>query len=306
MILSVSRRTDIPNYYFDWFLNRIKVGWVYVRNPINPRQVSKINLSPDVVDCIVFWSKNPSNAIDKLDYLLDYKFYFQFTLTCYERDVEPNLPDKNEELIPTFIRLSEKIGKEKVIWRYDPILLNNKYTIDYHINAFEQISARLANYTSKVIVSFIDLYAKTKRNTKELKLQELTDEKKYYLIQKLKQIAEKYNLTIQTCAENPDFQKIGISAGSCIDREYIEKLIGNKLSGSRDKSQREGCMCFESIDIGSYDTCLNGCKYCYANYNMERVQQKNRLYNDNSYMLCEKPKNTDKITERKVYSLKIV
>lgn len=306
MILSVSRRTDIPNYYFDWFLNRIKVGCVYVRNPINPRQVSKINLSPDVVDCIVFWSKNPSNAIDKLDYLLDYKFYFQFTLTCYERDVEPNLPDKNEELIPTFIRLSEKIGKEKVIWRYDPILINNKYTIDYHINAFEQMSARLANYTSKVIVSFIDLYAKTKRNTKELKLQELTDEKKYYLIQKLKQIAEKYNLTIQTCAENLDFQKIGISAGSCIDREYIEKLIGNKLSGSRDKSQREGCMCFESIDIGSYDTCLNGCKYCYANYNMERVQQKNRLYNDNSYMLCEIPKNTDKITERKVDSLKIL
>lgn len=306
MILSVSRRTDIPNYYFDWFLNRIKEGWVYVRNPINPHQVSKIDVSPDVVDCIVFWTKNPSNAIDKLDYLLDYKFYFQFTLTCYEKDVEPNLPDKDKELIPTFIRLSEKLGKEKVIWRYDPILLNNKYTLDYHLNAFEQMSARLANHTSKVIVSFIDLYTKTKRNTKELHLQDFTDEKKYYLTQRLKQIAEKYNLTIQTCAENLDLQKSGIPAGSCIDREYIEKLIGNKLSGSRDKNQRAGCMCFESIDIGSYDTCLNGCKYCYANYNIEHVRQKSTLYNENSCMLCGILKSADKITERRVSSLKIL
>ena len=137
MILSVSRRTDIPNYYSDWFYNRIKEGFLYVRNPFNPHQISRIDLSSQVVDCIVFWTKNPANMLARLDELQAYKYYFQFTLTGYGRDIEPNLPDKRNELIATFQKLSEKIGKEKVIWRYDPILINERYTVEYHLNAFE-------------------------------------------------------------------------------------------------------------------------------------------------------------------------
>ena len=137
MILSVSRRTDVPNYYSDWFINRLKEGFLYVRNPMNIHQISRINLSPEVIDCIVFWTKNPANMLGKLEYLQDYAYYFQFTLTGYGRDIEPNLPDKRKELIPAFQKLSEKIGKEKVIWRYDPILLSDKYTADYHLRAFE-------------------------------------------------------------------------------------------------------------------------------------------------------------------------
>ena len=138
MILSVSRRTDIPNYYSDWFIARIKEGFLYVRNPMNAHQISKIDLSPEVVDCIVFWTKNPANMIEKLEDLQKYMYYFQFTMTGYGKDVEPNLPNKREELIPTFKRLSEKIGKERVIWRYDPILISKRYTIDYHLKAFEE------------------------------------------------------------------------------------------------------------------------------------------------------------------------
>lgn len=123
MILSVSRRTDIPNYYSEWFLNRIREGFLYVRNPMNPRQISRIDLSPETTDCIVFWTKNPAPMLDRLEELKDYAYYFQFTLTGYGRDVEPNLPDKRKVLIPVFRALSEKIGKEKVIWRYDPIFL---------------------------------------------------------------------------------------------------------------------------------------------------------------------------------------
>ena len=121
MILSVSRRTDIPNYYSEWFINRIREGYLYVRNPMNFHQISKIDLSPRIVDCIVFWTKNPLPLMDQLDELKDYKYYFQFTLTGYGKDIEPGLPDKKKEMTDIFRRLSEKTGKEKVIWRYDPI-----------------------------------------------------------------------------------------------------------------------------------------------------------------------------------------
>ena len=143
MIISASRRTDIPNYYSEWFFNRIKEGYVLVRNPMNISQVSKISLSPDVVDGIVFWTKNPLPILDRLEELREYTYYFQFTLTPYGKDVEPNVPSKNDLIIPSFRKLSERIGKERVVWRYDPILFNDKYTMDYHIKYFKALAAKL-------------------------------------------------------------------------------------------------------------------------------------------------------------------
>jgi hypothetical protein len=159
MILSVSRRTDIPNYYSEWFLNRIKEGYLYVRNPMNTHQISKIKITPELVDCIVFWTKNPKPMMDKLDELKDYFYYFQFTLTGYGKDVEPNLPHKREKMIPIFQELSRKLGKEKVIWRYDPIMITDQYTVEYHMQAFREIAESLNGYTDKVIISFLDCYA---------------------------------------------------------------------------------------------------------------------------------------------------
>lgn len=199
MILSASRRTDIPNYYSEWFINRIREGFLYVRNPMNPHQISKINLSPDVIDCIVFWTKNPINMLGKLEELKPYMYYFQFTLTGYGRDVEPNLPHKREALIPTFQRLSEQIGKERVIWRYDPIFLSDRYTVEYHIKAFEEIVASLAGYTDKVVISFIDFYKKTMRNTRTLAIQQMTAQKTRTLAEKMAEIALRYSLDIETC-----------------------------------------------------------------------------------------------------------
>ena len=199
MILSASRRTDIPNYYSEWFINRIREGFLYVRNPMNAQQVSKINLSPDVIDCIVFWTKNPINMLGKLEELKPYMYYFQFTLTGYGRDVEPNLPHKREALIPTFQRLSEQIGKERVIWRYDPIFLSDRYTVEYHIKAFEEIAASLAGYTDKVVISFIDFYKKTMRNTRTLAIQQMTAQKTRTLAEKMAEIALRYSLDIETC-----------------------------------------------------------------------------------------------------------
>ena len=304
MILSVSRRTDIPNYYSDWFIARIKEGFLYVRNPMNAHQISRIDLSPEVVDCIVFWTKNPANMIEKLEDLKRYMYYFQFTLTGYGRDVEPNLPNKREELIPTFKRLSEKIGKERVIWRYDPILISKRYTMNYHLQAFEEIADNLADYTERVVISFVDFYSKTKRNARGLGIRQITDEEMFEVAGKMAQIASKYNLIIETCAEQINLQEVGIQHGSCIDKKLIERLLGCKLIAKKDKNQRAGCGCFESVEVGTYNTCLNGCKYCYANFNDRRVEDNIKLYNRDSVLLCGNITSDDRIIERKVKSMK--
>ena len=161
MIISASRRTDIPSYYSEWFYNRIKEGFVYVRNPMNIHQIGKISLSPDVVDGIVFWTKNPAPMLDRLGELEKYTYYFQFTVNPYSTDVEPNVPSKNDTIIPTFQKLSSIIGKERIVWRYDPILLNEKYTVDYHIKYFSMLADKLAYYTEKCTVSFLDMYKNT-------------------------------------------------------------------------------------------------------------------------------------------------
>lgn len=304
MILSVSRRTDVPNYYFDWFLNRIKEGFLYVRNPMNAHQISKIPLSADMVDCIVFWTKNPANALERLDELKGYQYYFQFTLTGYGKDVEPNIPDKKREIIPTFIKLSERIGKKRVIWRYDPIFISDKYTAEYHLRAFEEIAKSLSGYTDKVVISFVDMYDKTKRNTTDLNIKNITAGEMKDIAGKMYNIAHNYGLVIETCAEQIDLTDIGISHGSCIDKQLIEELIGCKIKVSKDKNQRDECGCVESVEIGSYNTCTNGCKYCYANFSPKSVEDNVRHYTPNSPLLCGIVRPDETVTERKVKSLK--
>jgi hypothetical protein len=149
MILSVSRRTDIPTYYSEWFFNRVKEGFVYVRNPMNIHQIGKILITPDVVDGIVFWTKNPLPMINRLEELNDYIYYFQFTLNSYGKDVEPNIPSKNDIIIPAFQSLSQRIGKDKVVWRYDPILFNENYTVKYHVKYFGMLVDKLAGHTER-------------------------------------------------------------------------------------------------------------------------------------------------------------
>lgn len=304
MILSVSRRTDIPNYFSDWFLNKVSNGYLYVRNPMNNHQVSKIEINREVIDCIVFWTKNPKNMIPKLDELKNYPFYFQFTLTPYDKDIEPGIPSKRDELIDTFITLSNKIGKERVIWRYDPILINNKYTLEYHIKTISEMADRLNGYTDKVIISFIDSYAKIKKNMKELEIADISVEDMKSIAREFTIIASRNNLLIETCAEMIELKEYGISHGKCIDDNLISRITGAKLDIKKDKNQRKECGCMESIDVGAYNTCINGCKYCYANFNESTVMNKNSLYNIESPLLCGDIGEEDRITERKVKSIR--
>ena len=274
MILSVSRRTDIPALYSDWFMERVAQGYVYVKNPFNAKQISKVIIKPDVVDCIVFWTRNPKPIMKRLDELdeLGYQYYFQFTITPYKEDLEKNNPNK-KEMIDAFIKLSQRIGKDRVILRYDPILITEEYIDSYHKKAFSMICEKLSSYTDKVIISFLDDYRKVSRNMKGQNLKELGHEHMIYITKSLVEIANKYQLPIETCAEAINLEEYGVAHARCIDGDLIEKIIGYRIK-RKDKldANRQYCGCMKCVDIGQYDSCIHDCLYCYANVNKEKAR----------------------------------
>lgn len=303
MILSVSRRTDIPAFYSEWFFNRIEEGFAYTRNPMNKNAVSKISLSPEVIDCIVFWTKNPALSFMKnLGLLNAYQYYFQFTITPYNEFIEQSIP-KKQLVINNFIKLSEKLGKGKVIWRYDPILLSKEYTVAYHTKYFEELAKRLHQYTDKCIISFIDFYKKCEWNLKDTSVRTLENSEIIELSTKLKDIADFYGIKIETCGEEFESDTIGINQGMCIDNKLIEKITGKRIKAKKDKNQRPFCGCMESVDIGEYNTCRHYCLYCYANINKETVANNSKMHVTTSPLLIGELKHNDIVKERKMYSL---
>lgn len=301
MILSVSRRTDIPRFYFEWFLNRLKEGYVLVRNPMNFHQVSRIELSPETIEFIVFWSKNPKPMIERLDELKPYPFYIQFTINAYDDVIEENLPPK-KELIETFKRLSDKTSPQQILWRYSPVLLTSKYTPEYHVEFFSEICTQLNGYTEKCNLSFIDMYAKIKTRMKEMGISEPDFEQKNFLANTFKRIAAENGIKIGACG-NLDLESSGIEKSQCIDGNLIAKLLNQNFEGGKDLNQREDCYCAPSIDIGTYDTCLNGCTYCYANSAKSKAEKRFEQHDTNSPILCSELTDKDKITERKMIRL---
>lgn len=249
MIVSASRRTDIPALFSEWFYNRVEKGFVLLKNPYNPLQVGRVTLTPDKVDGFVFWTKNAAPMLSRIHELDAFKYYFQFTITPYGQDVEKNIPDKKSIVIPAF----KKIEKGKAIWRYDPIFLNEKYTWDYHIQAFTKIAESLEGYATKAVTSFVDSYRTV--DLRPLKIQTLTVEQQKELAQQLFEIAEQHGIKLFSCAE-----ELGLPHSACVDG----KMFG--VDKPKDRNQRGLCQCVESVDIGSYSTCANGCAYCYANH----------------------------------------
>ena len=297
MILSASRRTDIPAFFSRWFFNRIEEGFVFVRNPFNRQQVSKIVLSPDLIECIVFWTKNPSNAfIEKLQRLdeLGYKYYFQFTLTSYDQTIEINVPRK-KEVIEKFRRISEGVGRKRIIWRYDPILLSGHFDMEYHKKYFEYLARVLSPYTEKCIISFLDFYPKIEKVLSAQGVSRMTPEEMTELAGIISSIAVRYNLKVECCCEEIDLSQFGITKSHCIDGEVIQKITGKDIGFKQDKNQRAGCGCVPSVDIGVYNTCRHNCIYCYANRSCD-VQILD--YDEDSPLLCSKLLVDDIIRER--------
>lgn len=305
MILSVSRRTDIPALYSKWFMGRLKEQYVLVRSPFNIHQVSHIPLSPNNIDAIVFWTKN-SYPIHKYLKEIDnmgYKYYFQYTITPYKKDMEENLPDK-KIIINYFQELSSLIGKEKVILRYDPVLITDDYTMNYHITAFEKLCNHTQGYTNKIIISFLDYYNNTFKNMKNHNIHNITADEMNILAEKFSSIASKYNLILESCAEKIDLEKYNIKHGKCIDDELIEKITGYKIKAPKD-NQRENCGCIKCIDIGEYNSCIHNCQYCYANINKDSAYKNFKKHNSSSPVLTgELDNEKDKIVDRNKNDLK--
>lgn len=301
LILSVSRRTDIPAFYTEWFFNRLKEGYVLVRNPMNYHQVSKVAINPDVIDCIVFWTKNPGNMLNKLDLLKEYNYYFQITITPYDNSIERYVPEKRR-VIESFKKLSSLIGKKRTIWRYDPIILNKEKSIEYHRQCFAELASQLNGSTERCIISFMDMYKKTESNMQNFTKKIVTNKDIIEIGQKLSNIALNHGLKLETCSESMDLMSVGIGHAKCIDDKLISDILGESLYIKKDPNQRETCGCVSSIDIGMYNTCKHGCLYCYANYSDKSVKNNIVKHDPKSPILIGNIEPEDKITERKMES----
>ncbi|MBD5480107.1 MAG: DUF1848 domain-containing protein [Lachnospiraceae bacterium] len=282
MILNTGSRTDIPAYYSDWFYNRIEAGYVLVRNPYYPSQITKYLLSPDVIDVMVFCTKNPFPMLDRLSLLSAFDTFWFVTITPYGAEIEPHVPPK-EQIIASFKQLSEAIGSSRISWRYDPVLITDTYSIAHHIEQFHQMAEALSGYTTQCVVSFIDLYEKTKRNFRGIR--SVTNKEQEVLIEAFSHIAKENGLQIHLCCENASLVRENVDADGCMSKTVLEKALGCRLDVPKKKAARSECFCLLGADIGAYNTCGHGCLYCYANYDMETVAKNRKLHNTSSPLL---------------------
>ena len=302
MIISASRRTDLPAYYSKWFFRRLQEGYVLVRNPVNPRQVSRVSLSPEVVDGFVFWTKNPAPMIPWLDKLPDCPYYFQVTLTPYDEQIERYLPSKRKVILPAVRQLARQIGPERVVWRYDPVFLTEKYSVDFHKKAFAQIARLLRGNTVRCVISFLDWYPPMEKRLRPLAPRPLGGDEMRELAASFGQAAAENGMRIFTCAETADLSGFGVEHGCCIDRDLLERIGGRPLCAEKDRSQRAACGCVQSVDIGAYDTCPGGCLYCYADHGVGRTMRNLAGFDPSSPLLCSSLRPDDTVRERKMQS----
>ena len=279
MIISASRRTDIPAFYADWLINRLNAGYCLVKNPFNPAQIKRVSLLPEDVDGIVLWTKNAAPLLPKISALNSFSCYFQYSITPYHSDIERGLADKKETIIPAFLKLADIIGARRMIWRYDPIIITPRYSCNYHIAAFTRLCGLLAGSTEKCVISFAIAYKSVAKKLAEIGHTELEVEDKIRLAESLLHIAKGHGITLCACCELPGLYELGIQPVSCVDAG----LFG--IDVPRNKNQREGCNCALSVDIGAYNSCMNGCRYCYANHNEIKVRNNYARHNADSELL---------------------
>ena len=294
MILFASGRTDIPAFYSNWFINRVKAGFVDVRNPFNQKLVSRIYFSD--VDLIMFCSKNPLPMINKLD-ILKVPVLFHVTITPYGKDVEPNIPDKRL-IIEGVKKLSLVLGIDNVVVRYDPIFLSDKYNVDYHIKAFDKLCKNLNGYVNKIIVSFMDEYKNVRSNKNILKYRAFTREDYKKIGEAFSKSAHDNGMSVQTCFEDNDLTQYGFVKGECLSHELAYILTGKKFKSSNVRKEKK-CECVQMVDIGDYNSCMHMCKYCYANYDEKMVSSNFKRHDDNSSLLIGSIQRDDVIKVRK-------
>ncbi len=282
MIIQTGMRTDIPAFYAKWLANRIKAGYVLVRNPYNPQQVTRYRLHPDVVDLLTFCTKNPQPMLPYMDRFQPFRMYWFVTITPYGKDIEPHVPDK-QAVLQSFRALSKLVGPDAVGWRYDPILLNETYTVQTHLQAFQRMAEYLDGYTKTCVISFVDRYEKVKRNFPEVSV--VGHDDRLYLGRKMIEIAARHGMTVKPCGEGTELEPFGADCSGCMSKETYEQVLGSSLDFPKKTPLRKECSCFLGSDIGAYNACPHLCRYCYANYDKQTVLQNFRRHDPTSPFL---------------------
>ena len=295
MIINTGSRTDTVQYYSEWLLKRFQEGFVYSRNPLFLNKVTRYELNPEVVDCVIFCSKNYEPILERLHEITDrFNTYFYYTITAYGKDIEPNVPSI-EDSIETLIKLSEIVGAKRIAWRYDPVLLTEKYTKNRHYETFDYMSEKLSPYIDRCIFSVVEMYKKLKTNMPEIIL--LTPEDKDEIAKNIGLIAKKNKILLQTCATLENYEKYNIIQSGCITAEILGTANGVTFSNIKHSGNRKGCRCMENRNIGDYDTCPNGCKYCYANQNPQIAKKNYEKHNADSPLILGGLNPTDEISQ---------
>ncbi len=295
MIINTGSRTDTVQYYTKWLLKRFEEGFVYSRNPLFPSKVTRYELNPEVLDCVIFCSKNYKPVLPYIKSIAEkFNTYFYYTITAYGKDIEPNVPSIDKS-IETLIKLSEIVGSQRIAWRYDPILLTENYTKETHYKTFDYMAQRLSPYIDRCIFSFVEMYKKLKTNMPEIIL--FTNSDKREIAENIGSIAKKYNIIIQTCAEAENYEKYNIKVSGCITTDILEKANNISFKKLRHLGNRKGCRCVENRNIGDYDSCPNGCRYCYANQNPESALANFKKHNPDFDMILGNLKETDEVVQ---------
>ena len=294
MILNVSGRTDVVAFYSKWFIKRYQEGYVDVRNPFYPKLVSRIYFKD--VDLIVFCTKNPKPIIPFLKYIKQ-PIIFHVTITPYKKDIEPYVPSK-KEVINLVKEISKIIPKEYLYIRYDPVFLSNKYNLDYHIKAFDRLCTLLDGYVSKIIISFLDNYKNVQNNLRYLQVKNFSDEDYKKLGLNFSRIAKEHHIIVQTCGEKKDLVEYGFIKDECLSRSLAYKLTGKNFPRWQARNNKN-CNCANMVDIGSYNSCLHLCKYCYANYDESSIKANVLQHDVNSSLLIGNLNNDDIIKIRR-------
>ena len=296
MIINTGQRTDIPAFYSEWFVNRLKAGFVMVRNPYNPKSVIRYRLTPDVVDIIGFCTKNPAPMLPHMDLLKPFGQFWYVTITPYGREIEPYVPNKLQ-VIEHFKRLSDLVGTDSMGWRYDPIFISETYPVERHIRAFEYMAKALSGYTHTAVISFIDLYEKTKRNLPEAKA--VSHEEKLVLGKAMAEIAVQNGMVLRPCAEGNELAQFGADCSGCMTVSMYEQALHQNIRIPSYQRARKECACYLGGDIGAYNTCAHFCRYCYANYDAETVRRNQKLHDPLSPLLIGRLQPGDEIREAK-------
>ncbi len=294
MIIQTGMRTDIPAFYSKWFFNRLREGFVMVRNPYNLQSVTRYVLDPSVVDMIGFCTKDPAPMLPDMDLLKSYGQYWFVTITPYGRDIEPHVPSP-ASVIRTFRRLAETVGARAMAWRYDPIIINHEWTVERHIECFGKMAAALEGSTHTAVISFIDLYEKVKRNYPEVKPVSFADQCE--LTEAFVRIGRRHGMVIRPCGESGELQKYGADCSGCMTVRTFETAIGRNLRVPARPNSRAECSCYLTGDIGAYNTCGHLCRYCYANADEELVRYNMRLHDPESPLLVGRLQPGDQVHE---------